>query len=296
MLTLFAAPKPFVGHIGIIQRNALQSWLQIAPGVEVILFGDGQGIAEVAAEFDLAHVTNVECNEYGTPFVNSLFSHAQQMARCPLLCYANADIIFLDDFAPALRRVAAAHQAFLAVGERWDADVTEPLDFGPGWQTRLRTLALSQGRAHGVGGIDFFVFPRGQSTDMPPLLVGRPWWDNWMLLDAHRRRIPVVDLTPAALVIHQNHDYAHIKVRTGPKYLGPEAAYNQSMVHPFTYVYTLDATDKLVEPHGIRPARRWRHRRQRANAWFSLRFPSTRTRIAALLKAASGAVGAGGRQ
>jgi hypothetical protein len=26
-MTLFAIPKPFVGHIGVIQRNALGSWI-----------------------------------------------------------------------------------------------------------------------------------------------------------------------------------------------------------------------------------------------------------------------------
>ena len=27
MLTIFTIPKPFIGHIGVIQRNAIMSWL-----------------------------------------------------------------------------------------------------------------------------------------------------------------------------------------------------------------------------------------------------------------------------
>ncbi len=32
MLTLFTIPKPFAGHIGLIQRNAIASWT-LLPGV-----------------------------------------------------------------------------------------------------------------------------------------------------------------------------------------------------------------------------------------------------------------------
>ena len=40
MLTIFSTPKPFRGHIGVIQRNAIESWKRIHPDVEIILFGD----------------------------------------------------------------------------------------------------------------------------------------------------------------------------------------------------------------------------------------------------------------
>ena len=43
MLTFFTTGKPFRGHSGIIQRNALRSWLLLDPDVEVILFGDDEG-------------------------------------------------------------------------------------------------------------------------------------------------------------------------------------------------------------------------------------------------------------
>lgn len=46
MLTIFAAPKPFYGYIGVIQTNAIQSWLLLRPECEVILFGDEEGMAE----------------------------------------------------------------------------------------------------------------------------------------------------------------------------------------------------------------------------------------------------------
>lgn len=54
MLTLFTTAKPFRGHDGIIQWNALKSWALLRPSVEVILFGDEEGAAKTAEELGLA--------------------------------------------------------------------------------------------------------------------------------------------------------------------------------------------------------------------------------------------------
>jgi hypothetical protein len=53
MLTFFTTAKPFRGHDGITQKNALKSWTLLHPDVEVILFGNEDGAAEVAEELRL---------------------------------------------------------------------------------------------------------------------------------------------------------------------------------------------------------------------------------------------------
>ena len=54
MITFFTTAKPFTGHNGIIQRNALASWTRVCPDAEVILFGDEEGAAETARELGLS--------------------------------------------------------------------------------------------------------------------------------------------------------------------------------------------------------------------------------------------------
>jgi len=70
MLTLFSTAKPFHGHNGIIQRNALKSWTLLHPSVEIILFGDDEGAAEVCAEYGLRHEPHVERHESGVKRLN----------------------------------------------------------------------------------------------------------------------------------------------------------------------------------------------------------------------------------
>ncbi len=212
LLTIFSAPKPFTRpHIALIQRNAIRSWLALGPAVEVLLIGDEPGLAEVAAEMGVRHLPKVARNAQGTPLVSDIFAQARAAASAPYLCYVNGDIIFLPDFLQAVEAVVAqTPREFLLVGRRWDLDITEPLDFSPGWEARLRTRARAQGQLHSPFGIDYFVFPRGAFAAMPTFAVGRSGWDNWMIYHARQQGWKVIDATEATTVIHQNHDYAHL--------------------------------------------------------------------------------------
>jgi hypothetical protein len=62
MITFFSTPKPFRGHIGVIQRNAIHSWRLVHPGAEVILFGNEEGAAEAAREIGALHKPEVHRN------------------------------------------------------------------------------------------------------------------------------------------------------------------------------------------------------------------------------------------
>lgn len=255
MLTIFAVPKPFVGHIGLIQRNALASWTRL-DGCEVLLCGDEPGVADAARQFNVRHLPRVDRNDYGTPLLHSVFTQARQAATRPLLCYINADIILLNDFLSAVGRIHLS--PFLAVGQRWDLDLAEPLSFGPAWSESLRARVLREGRPHPPSGSDYFVFPAASPLDLPlPFAVGRPAWDNWFIYAARRQSVPVVDMTEAVLVVHQNHDYHHVPGRVGGFWEGPEANANRSLIGSWDRVFTLaDSTHRLTAA-GLRPAWHW---------------------------------------
>src|SRR5262249_10847626 len=187
-----------------------RSWTLLHPEAEVILFGNDKGAAEIASELGLRHVPFVERNEFGTKRLDSMFRQAQRLARHDTLCYINCDIILLPEFNAALRRVQASHERFLMVGRRWDTDITEPIPFDdPHWSENLRQTALEHGIMQEGHTIDYFVFRRGLYRDMPPLVVGRIWWDHWLIWKARQEHADVVDITPSALCVHQNHNYGY---------------------------------------------------------------------------------------
>jgi hypothetical protein len=86
LITIFAMPKAFDGHIGIIQRNAITSWTRLSPRPEIILFGDEIGTADFARELGLRHIAGIKRNAQGTPFLDDLFAQAQGAASFPDRC------------------------------------------------------------------------------------------------------------------------------------------------------------------------------------------------------------------
>jgi hypothetical protein len=243
VITFFTIPKPFAGHIGVIQRNAVASWTRLG---DVILFGDEEGVAETAAATGARHVPDIARNEYGTPLLSDAFAQAERLSQAQVFCFVNADIVLFDD----LPRVAASVEPpFLVVGESWNAHVTEPIDFADGWEPRLRELPQ---RRRGADAIDYFVFSRGLYDDMPPFAIGRTAFDNWLIWKARERGATVVDATAAVRTVHQDHDYAHAGSLPQIR-VGPEAARNQELAGGKDRFFSrFDATHRLTH-RGLRP-------------------------------------------
>ena len=257
MLTIFTIPKAFRGHIGIIQTNAIRSWLSLQPACEVILFGNDEGTAELASELGIRHVADVECSEYGTPLVRSIFSIAQDIASHRLMCYVNADIILVSDFLPAVQRV---HKyPFLIVGQRWDVELKEPVNFdGEQWEPWLRSHVANYGKLHPRTGIDYFVFPRGLYDYIPPFAIGRGGWDNWLIYRARSLKVPVIDATKAITAIHQNHDYSHIPGGETDVWRGPESERNIELMDN-RKAFSLEYVTFSLTTQGLKPALTLRH-------------------------------------
>lgn len=249
MVTLFTAPKPFQGHVGVIQTNAIRSWNALGADVEVLLVGDESGVQEAAEMHKAEHIADVRRADSGAPSLRSTFAEVQRVARHPVLCFVNADILLLDDFLPAVDSVARRLEQYLVVGQRWDLEVREPLQTEPGWQADLRRRLAASGALHRPVGSDYFVFPRGQYPDLPDFTIGRSGWDNWMIFDGRRRRIPVVDASRRVTAVHQNHDYAHLP-GGAPHHRHPESLRNLELAGGRETVFRLEDADWRLSDEG----------------------------------------------
>jgi hypothetical protein len=254
LITLFSAPKPFTdSHIATIQRNAIRSWT-LLPDVEVLLIGNEKGTAEVAKELGAKHLPNVECSQSGAPLISSMFQLARKNSKSDLLCIINADMLLMSDFLEAARRSHFQRFKFVLLSQRWDLDVTEPLDFSAGWEVRFRSIVRAQGQLHRPAGSDFFLFPLSSYLDVPAFAIGRAGWDNWMIYKACQEKWPVIDCTPSVMIVHQNHDYSHLPGGK-PHYEHPETNENIRLAGgPAVVRYTiLDATHRLKDGKLVPP-------------------------------------------
>jgi hypothetical protein len=262
MITFFTTAKPFRGHTGIIQRNALKSWTLAAPDAEVILFGDEEGAAETASELGIRHEAEVRRVEQGPKVLASFFDAAQRIARYDVLCYANCDIVLTEDFWPAVGRINAAHKAFLMVGRRWDTDVQEKIAFEDGgWAERLREAARKKNHHLNGDWIDYFVFPRGfYLGKLPEFVIGRVYWDQWLVWKARMSGAALVDASEAVMAIHQNHDYGYHPAGKAGVWSDELARRNLKLAGGRWHLCTIDDATHVLGPDGLRenPARRKR--------------------------------------
>lgn len=270
MISFFTVPKPFEGHVGLIQRNAIGSWLAACPGAEVILLGDEPGTRETAASFGAEHVPVIERTPLGAPRVDDVFARAASRARHQILGFINADIVFRGELA----RLPSLAAPFLVVGECVDMDVRDPLGFeDPLWRSRLP----AEGRSRGPLALDYFFFTPGAFGTIPPFALGRARYDNWLVWRALDRGIDVVDATDTLAAVHQRHDYAHLRGGRSEAYRGADAKRNQSLAGAWCWIHVygvLDATRRLT-PDGLELCRR----RGRLTAQLALRLAGLRDRF-----------------
>jgi hypothetical protein len=224
----------------------VQSWLHLGQEVEVLLYGREVGIAEVAAEFGVKHIPDVACTETGAPYINSMFDITRQFSDSPLLCIVNADILFLPDIILASKQLLNLTDRFLALGQRWDLDVTEPLDFADNWEERLSLRTKKYGQLHLPLGSDYFIFPRNCFQETPGFAIGRSGWDNWMIYHAMQQNLAAVDVTPSVMIVHQNHDYSHLPGNKPPYHM-EESNRNRELAGGKSHLYLiLDMKQQLV--------------------------------------------------
>jgi hypothetical protein len=265
MITLFTVPKPMHGEFRHLQENALGSWRALGPEVEILILGEEDGLADLAARLGVRHVRDVVRNEFGTPRIDEIFRIGEQEGTQPLLGYINADIILGSDFLPAVRAAAELRKPFLMVGQRWTLKIDAGIDFAdPDWERALRERVQAEGEQEDPSAIDYFVFRRGLWPAIPPFAVGRTMWDNWLIYAARARGAAVVDAGAVVQVIHPYHGYRHHPGGRTGVWEGPEAKRNMELAGGLAHYFTIADATHVLTPAGLRPAldrahlqRRW---------------------------------------
>lgn len=225
-VSFFTLPKAFEGETGVRQLAALHSWRSAVPEAQILIMGADKGLDEAAREISGERVVGIACNKKGTPLVSDAFRKAPVQAKEELLCYINSDILLFDDFAPAIKAVVVlVGGPFLMTGRRWN------FDHAAGEAAPDKNQVRRRGSLYDEFNMDYFVFRRGDFGELPAFAVGRPGWDNWLVYEARRRGIKVIDATHAITAGHLNHDYSHTdEGRSGGKaavWAGSEAEANR---------------------------------------------------------------------
>ncbi len=162
---------------------------------------------------------------------------------------------------------SALRLPFLMVSARINLDLDVPILFENDWRAWLRQGCAARGTTGDHTSIDFFVFPKDLYQDVPPLAIGRAWFDQWMIKAAAQRG-PVIDISALTPIVHQNHAYAHVAGGRATVYQGPEAESNFAIYGGQAHRYTLLNCTHRLGPDGRIRKLHFRAERFRARQLF----------------------------
>lgn len=211
MISIFTMPKAFTGEFKTIQLNAIKTWKEECPNSEILLAANEEGVSEVAEKYKIRLIHGIQENEFGSPFLNSLFQRATEEAHSEVMAFINTDCMLIGNLEKTVKIIRKKFKEFLLVGVRYDSEISEDLP-DSNWQKfvlehkgLLHPLALKKAGKKFFGGTDLFVFPKSLYPVVPPFNIGTLSYDAWLIYDAWHRRIPIINITLDIITVHQKH-------------------------------------------------------------------------------------------
>jgi hypothetical protein len=164
------------------------------------------------------------------------------------------------------------------VGRRWDTDIQEWWNFdAPDADEKLVRFAREHGTQRGYDCVDYFAFRRGFYAEMQPLVVGRIWWDHWLVWKARKASGDVVDVSETVTAVHQNHDYGYHAGGVRGVWGDAQARRNYELAGGHWHLQTIEDATHILNADGERTNYRrwwapyWRYLRPKvAPLWFAV--------------------------
>eukprot|EP00049_Salpingoeca_infusionum_P003055 m.62850 g.62850 ORF g.62850 m.62850 type:complete len:879 (+) comp11928_c0_seq4:318-2954(+) len=242
---------------------AVSSWLAIQ--LHVVLYASDVTCDLFAVMFPIAtKASRLMCMkhrcvhpQFGVPQLDCVFDHMQNVSQSEAFIYANTDIMFMPELYSVVSSLFKAYgHTFFGVGKRIDVQTSPSVgllstmgDSACDLNLQRCSTALNNiwdpllqfSLNHNRNGIDFFLFSRQHRIKLPPFLVGRIEWDQWLLLSQIAdRTITTVEVSDALRVLHIKHGVSkasHSKDGT---------LYNQNLALKLPHPHVQDH----VEHHG----------------------------------------------
>src|SRR5260370_26764742 len=87
---------------------------------------------------------------------------------------------------------------------------------------------------------------------MPALVIGRAWWDHWVVWKAREQGAEVVDASEAVTAIHQNHGYGYHPQGARGVWTDEQAAENYRLAGGRWRLHTIDDATHILGADGER--------------------------------------------
>jgi len=244
IITFVTAFKKFTGVYDMIQKSALYSWQAndirvLAPTNEVGVENNCKGFSNVTLLRDVKRAREIGFPNQ-SPIIPDLLEKAIEMTTTPLLALINSDIIIPSDFSVKIERIVEKYgfDAFMAA-VRHDISLLYFVDSPEAYKKVLGEprKIYDQSTSSDIFITSKFWWKKMLKT-MPPFILGRYCWDNWIHSYAEvyiAKRFNCTDVIP---ILHCEHGHDHLfhqEKAHGKE--APSCQYNLKLWRPTLEVY-----------------------------------------------------------
>ena len=267
IMTLSTSFKPTLKKADLYRRT-LKNWANLLPFVQPVLFK----VANEEANEDLLNEARKlgwmieDVPEMGVnstlPVLKSIFLKAAQINKSPFYGFANGDILFPSGLIETL---CFLHEGipwarYLLTARRINVNLTYiPDSFA---NDQMVNMVRKKGRLFIPNAIDLFVVSANSYPwhKVPPFVIGRIVFDNWLIANGLLNNISIVDITRTVPLLHQTDDEGNNAGRDKTKdvndqqrnvnMVADKLALEMGRVTCAPYVTMWDAFKKPVLMHG----------------------------------------------
>lgn len=203
-ITFITVPRPFLKK-NAYKRNklAISSWLSSSNRSRVILFVNrsefdpsGEFPNEIEKRYGaerIQYLGPIRSNHNGVPYIDDWFRKGIDFSQSKYVCFINGDILLSSKWLDRVKHVFSAmnEKPVVMIGQRIDFTLTDDeydrIDFSS--HHLLSDIDEMVNRSkhsdHSPYGVDTFTFrvdkPPFDVEMIPPFIMGRYNWDNWLV-------------------------------------------------------------------------------------------------------------------
>ena len=222
ILTLFTT---WVDHPekNLVHQLTIRNWASLRPYVIPVVFTNDSTVARQCQiqGWEVRSITATAAD--GVPILKYMYLDVMTSYETKFYAYSNSDILYtsslIETLVPVVEKFAAdidKSHPLIIVGQRTNVDNVTEVDSST-W-IRLCSVAKSRGTLFRQDAQDYFITTKAYPwRDIPPLVIGRRAYDNWLVYNALREDYIVIDATGTLLAVHQttkegnleNHKYGN---------------------------------------------------------------------------------------
>ena len=189
----------------VCRNNTLRNWLSLGGIVKPIFFSnDSNLIARVKEKgWDVLIPSKTAV---GIPILKYMYMDVMKEYPSKLYAYVNGDILFTQSLVDTLQFILSSRKInqthpMLIVGQRTNVKHVSAENAS----THENIIKISKtGKLFTAWGEDYFITNANYPWhDCPEVVVGRVAYDNWLVLNANKRRHTTIDATRTLLALHQ---------------------------------------------------------------------------------------------